>query len=142
MAASVAKVPQSNPLHSMDLRVAKASIDVHRPINTAPDSAPAFDLSLITQAIADAGMQEKEFCINAGLDQSLWSRIKSGMGNLQAKVLLSQPPKFWIVLDRLQRQKLGISEVTEQQIHDERINATADALWDRLIECFKKGTER
>ena len=101
----------------------------------------ADELALVIEAIGLAGMSDKEFALGAGLDQGQWARIKGGVGNLHWKTVRRQPAKFWIALDAVQRRRLGISEHTEEQIHQEQINATADALWTRLVDCFRKGTE-
>lgn len=122
------------PLNSVEPRCAKASIEINRPVNAEPTEADTSDVSLVVEAIGLAGMQDKEFAINASLDAGQWARIKGGVGNLHAKVLLRQPAKFWIALDGIQRRRLGISAETEQDIMQQEIESTADALFERLIE--------
>jgi hypothetical protein len=127
------------PLNSIDRRCAKASIEVNRPENTEPTEADDIELSLVVEAIGEAGMQDKEFAINGRLDPGQWARIKGGVGNLHAKVLLRQPARFWIALDGIQRRRLGISDETEQSIRRRDAEETADVLFDRFLSRLLSG---
>lgn len=142
MNSNLARAHQSIPLNSVETRCAKASIDVNRPVDIAPTESENVELSLVLEAIGQAGMQDKEFAINGRLDPGQWTRIKGGVGNLHAKVLLRQPPKFWIALDAVQRRQLGISEQTEERIRSQEIEDTAEALFQKLVERIAGASSR
>jgi hypothetical protein len=111
MSRSVARTVDSTPLHTLDLRMAKASIPVHQQESSGEPAMPQDAVSLVLETLAAIGMSDKEACIHMGYDASLFSKVKRGDARLPWDALWKLPDLFWVEF----HQRIAVARrITEQ----------------------------
>jgi hypothetical protein len=115
MRSTVAKAAQSTPFHSLEPRMAKASIPVNRS-ETSEDSAPdGAAVSLVLETLGAIGMSDKEACLCMEFDASTFSKVKAGTKRLPFDALWKLPDSFWAEFhDRIARAKQLTPETKRQ----------------------------
>lgn len=95
MATSLPKDRQSTELQSLELRMAKASIGLHR-VDGVDDGA----IAIVVASLNAIGMSDKEACLEMGFDASQFSKVKQGRARLPIEALWRLPDRFWIEFRR------------------------------------------
>jgi antitoxin component HigA of HigAB toxin-antitoxin module len=128
MASSVPSRTSSMPLQSLDLQMAKASIDVHSPESAAQPSASADAVSLVVDTLRQIGMSDKEACYCMGFDPSQFSRVKEGRARLPLDALWRLPDRFWFAFrDRVDAAR-GLTRDNAKRIRAARIGELVSLL--------------
>lgn len=103
MPPKIQAASQSSLLNSVDLNMAKASIDR----NSIEEHALQVDaVSLFFETIAACGMSDKEAAYTMALDPAQLSRVKVGQARLPFDAMWRLPNRFWITFrDRIDAAK-------------------------------------
>lgn len=121
MGRSVARPLESTPVQTLDLRMAKGSIPLHRAENAGSLGPAADGVSLILETLADIGMSDKEACIHMEYDAPLFSKVKQGRARLPFDALWLLPDRFWIPFHRRIAVARGLTEESRAEIRAARI---------------------
>lgn len=101
MRTNVAKASPSSPLNSLELQMAKASIDVNRQAGV-DESA----IAIFFETLAACGFSEKEAAYEMALDPAQLSRVKSRQARLPFDAMWRLPNRFWLKFrDRIDAEK-------------------------------------
>lgn len=110
---SIGSPPLANPLNTVDLRMAKASIEVH--------AVPADVIALFFESVAACGMSHKEAAYDMAMDPAQLSRVKSGQARLPFDAVWRLPNHFWLTFrDRIDAAK-ALTPVNRRAIQRARL---------------------
>lgn len=128
MGSTLRKPGHSIEVHSLDLRMAKASIAVHSEEKSQESTHEIDVVSIAIEALAAIGMSDKEACFYMAFDASQFSRVKRGEARLPIDALWRLPAKFWVEFRRRIDAAKGLTTETDEHVFAEQVGQLVTAL--------------
>lgn len=101
--------------------MAKASIAVNRPTDSAPIEVSNAAVSLVFETLASIGMSDKEAAYTMAMDPAQLSRVKTGQARLPFDAIWRLPDRFWAAFAARIGQEKGLTEESARSLKAARI---------------------